>query len=85
MYECMENKPSFKCVNISVCVHLLCRKQDYPPKLHGPQQSHLMDLLDISLGATSISGPSQASDPWGMPDQPKHVSIQCQMKIAFFL
>ncbi|XP_031631757.1 epsin-2 isoform X5 [Contarinia nasturtii] len=32
-----------------------------------PNQSHLMDLLDISLGATSISGPSQASDPWGMP------------------
>lgn len=27
-----------------------------------------MDLLDISLGATSISGPSQSSsDPWGMP------------------
>lgn len=32
-----------------------------------PQQSHLMDLLDISLGAASISGPSQSSDPWGLP------------------
>lgn len=31
------------------------------------QQSHLMDLLDISLGATSISGPSHSTDPWGMP------------------
>lgn len=43
------------------------------------QQSHLMDLLDISLGATSISGPSQSSsDPWGMPvaDSSKnHVSL----------
>lgn len=28
------------------------------------QQSHLMDLLDISLGATTISSPP--SDPWGM-------------------
>lgn len=26
-----------------------------------------MDLLDISLGATSISSPPQNSDPWGMP------------------
>lgn len=31
------------------------------------QQSHLMDLLDISLGAASICGPSQSTDPWGMP------------------
>lgn len=31
------------------------------------QASHLMDLLDISLGAASISGPSQSTDPWGMP------------------
>ncbi|KAJ6634439.1 Epsin-2, partial [Pseudolycoriella hygida] len=30
-----------------------------------PQQSHLMDLLDISLGAATISSPP--SDPWGMP------------------
>lgn len=41
-----------------VCVY---RKPD-PPK---PQQSHIMDLLDISLGATSISSPSN-TDPWGM-------------------
>lgn len=31
------------------------------------QQSHLMDLLDISLGAASISSPPSNSDPWGMP------------------
>lgn len=30
------------------------------------KQSHLMDLLDISLGAASISSPPQASDPWGV-------------------
>lgn len=34
------------------------RKAD-PPK----QESHLLDLLDISLGATSISNPN---DAWGM-------------------
>lgn len=46
------------------------RKNPNPNEREGksqPQQSHLMDLLDISLGATSISGPSQSSDPWGMP------------------
>ncbi|XP_059615267.1 epsin-2 [Phlebotomus argentipes] len=36
-----------------------------PPK---QQQSHLMDLLDISLGATSISSPP--GDPWTMPQPP---------------
>lgn len=43
-----------------------CRKTgvDVRPQ---PQQSHLLDLLDIPMGATSISGPSQSSDPWGMP------------------
>lgn len=30
------------------------------------QESHLMDLLDISLGATNISSPPPA-DAWGMP------------------
>ncbi|GAB0089959.1 epsin-1 [Sergentomyia squamirostris] len=39
------------------------------------QQSHLMDLLDISLGATSISSPPGAAaagpvDPWAMPQPP---------------
>lgn len=33
----------------------------------GPQQSHLMDLLDISLGATSISNSAPNSDPWSIP------------------
>ncbi|XP_055701303.1 epsin-1 isoform X4 [Phlebotomus papatasi] len=34
------------------------------------QQSHLMDLLDISLGATSISSPPGPADPWAMPQPP---------------
>lgn len=34
------------------------------PERPKQQQSHLMDLLDISLGATTISSPP--SDPWGM-------------------
>ncbi|XP_055911769.1 epsin-2 isoform X2 [Eupeodes corollae] len=43
------------------------------PKGSEPQQSHLLDLLDISLGATSISSPPLGagavggSDPWGTP------------------
>ncbi|XP_055322236.1 epsin-1 isoform X4 [Sitodiplosis mosellana] len=40
---------------------------DPTPQQKQAHASHLMDLLDISLGAASISGPSQASDPWGMP------------------
>lgn len=35
-----------------------------------PKQSHLMDLLDISMGATSLSSPTGAAgggDPWGTP------------------
>ncbi|XP_055689286.1 epsin-2 isoform X2 [Lutzomyia longipalpis] len=34
------------------------------------QQNHLLDLLDISLGATSISSPPGAVDPWAMPQPP---------------
>lgn len=47
----------------------VCRKNGVPGTESRPQkhQSHLMDLLDISLGATSISSPPQNSDPWGMP------------------
>ena len=38
------------------------------PVTSKPQQSsHLMDLLDISLGATSISNPPPGADAWGMP------------------
>lgn len=48
---------------------ILCRKNGVPgtESRSQPHQSHLMDLLDISLGATSISSPPQNSDPWGMP------------------
>lgn len=40
-------------------------KKGTEPERPKPQQSHLMDLLDISLGATTISSPP--NDPWGMP------------------
>lgn len=43
------------------------RKTSGPDTKVQQQASHLMDLLDISLGAASISGPSQSTDPWGMP------------------
>ncbi|XP_037038905.1 epsin-2 isoform X6 [Bradysia coprophila] len=39
-------------------------KKGTEPERPKPQQSHLMDLLDISLGATTISSPP--NDPWGM-------------------
>lgn len=56
-----------------------CRKTgvDVRPQ---PQQSHLLDLLDIPMGATSISGPSQSSDPWGMP----HAG-EAKTQVSFFL
>ncbi|XP_075163859.1 epsin homolog lqf isoform X4 [Haematobia irritans] len=50
-------------------------KQSKPPK-EEPTQSHLLDLLDIQLGATSISSPplglaagglSNTTDPWITP------------------
>lgn len=40
------------------------KKQDKKP------ESHLVDLLDISFGASSISSPPQSSDPWGLPSVP---------------
>lgn len=57
--------------------HLIChfvsfsRKTSNEPK--ASQQSHLMDLLDISLGATSISNAAPNSDPWSIP-APKDAS-----------
>uniref|UniRef100_A0A0K8TPB8 Putative equilibrative nucleoside transporter protein n=1 Tax=Tabanus bromius TaxID=304241 RepID=A0A0K8TPB8_TABBR len=52
------------------------RQQDKKPDGKG-KQSHLMDLLDISLGATSLSSPvagaGAISDPWGTP---VHASAQ---------
>uniref|UniRef100_A0A336LC03 CSON006842 protein n=1 Tax=Culicoides sonorensis TaxID=179676 RepID=A0A336LC03_CULSO len=44
------------------------KKPDGPPKREQKQESHLMDLLDISFGATSISQPAATtdnSDVWG--------------------
>jgi epsin len=32
-----------------------------------PTESALVDLLDISFGAASISSPPKQSDPWGLP------------------
>lgn len=42
-------------------------EQDFKVK---KPESALVDLLDISFGAASISSPPQSSDPWGMPSVP---------------
>lgn len=42
-------------------------EQDFKVK---KPESALVDLLDISFGASSISSPPQSSDPWGMPSVP---------------
>lgn len=45
-------------------------EQDFKTQ-HKKPESHLVDLLDISFGATSVSSPPHNSDPWGMPPQPQ--------------
>lgn len=51
----------FYIINIIMQILSIYRKGDpVPPK----QESHFMDLLDISLGATNISSPPP--DAWGM-------------------
>lgn len=55
---------------------VFCYRKPDPPK---QQQSHIMDLLDISLGATSISSPPH-TDPWGMgapPPRPHVIFVNC--------
>lgn len=42
-------------------------EQDFKTK---KPESHLVDLLDISFGASGISSPPHNSDPWGMPSNP---------------
>lgn len=42
-------------------------EQDFKVK---KPESALVDLLDISFGAASVSSPPQSSDPWGMPSVP---------------
>lgn len=44
-------------------------EQDFKKPEPKKQESHLVDLLDISFGAASISSPPGNSDPWGMPPQ----------------
>lgn len=41
-------------------------EQDFKTSAKKPE-SHLVDLLDISFGASSISSPPHSSDPWGLP------------------
>jgi epsin len=41
-------------------------EQDFKTKDKKPE-SHLVDLLDISFGAASVSSPPHVSDPWGLP------------------
>ncbi|CAD7083371.1 unnamed protein product [Hermetia illucens] len=47
------------------------RRQNEKKNEEQSKQSHLMDLLDISLGATSLNSPTEGaagvSDPWGTP------------------
>lgn len=43
-------------------------EQDFK-KAEPKKESHLVDLLDISFGASSISSPTN-SDPWGLPSGP---------------
>lgn len=42
-------------------------EQDFKKNTDKKPESHLVDLLDISFGASSISSPPQSSDPWGLP------------------
>lgn len=44
-------------------------EQDFKKQHDKKPESHLVDLLDISFGAASVSSPS-SSDPWGMPSVP---------------
>lgn len=41
-------------------------EQDFKTTAKKPE-SHLVDLLDISFGSSSISSPPHSSDPWGLP------------------
>lgn len=60
--------------NSNLCFHHSRDQNGRPipaPRKEEPQQSHLLDLLDISLGATSISSPPLGAaavvDPWAAP------------------
>lgn len=45
-------------------------EQDFKKTSDKKPESHLVDLLDISFGASGISSPPHNSDPWGLPSVP---------------
>lgn len=52
-----------------VSYHLhMCRTQPTGSK---ESSSHMLDLLDVSLGAASPPPPTGNMDPWGMPAPPR--------------
>ncbi|XP_037038896.1 epsin-2 isoform X5 [Bradysia coprophila] len=53
-------------------------KKGTEPERPKPQQSHLMDLLDISLGATTISSPP--NDPWGMSSNSRPQTLNIKVE-----
>lgn len=60
-------------------------EQDFKTRGDTKPQSNLVDLLDISFGAASISSPpqsSQVSDPWGLP--PPASSRQPVSQVLYF-
>lgn len=54
-------------------------EQDFKKQHDKKPESHLVDLLDISFGATGISSPPQNSDPWGIPAVPPHPQPRMMM------
>lgn len=58
------------------------KKQQDPPTKKG--DSALVDLLDISFGATSISSPPHQSDPWGLPSASGPPPQRAMVILSFF-
>lgn len=46
-------------------------EQDFKKTSEKKPESHLVDLLDISFGASGISSPPENSDPWGLQPHPQ--------------
>lgn len=93
-----QSEQDFKCVYLLLdsipvpifsCVYYF-RDQTVPvaaPKKE-EAQSHLLDLLDISLGATSISSPplgatGGSGDPWGTPARAASQVILQQFQLVY--
>lgn len=58
---------------------------DHSVRTHNPKESgsHMLDLLDVSLGAASPPPPSTI-DPWGMPAPPRpQVTVKASTNFTF--